>query len=82
MAQLGHDLADAIDQNVFVIYRSQPFDTWRHLKPVITVHVALYGNLRLLGKSVKRMLHMLHHILENSIPNIADEQIMLRVPVW
>jgi hypothetical protein len=40
------------------------------------------AGFRLLGQRVKWMLHVLHHILKHSIGHIADEEIMLRVPLW
>ena len=28
------------------------------------------------------MLHMLHHVLQHSVSDIADEKVMLRVAIW
>jgi hypothetical protein len=79
--QLGHDLADAIDQDILVIDRRQALDAGGDFQPVIAVAIALDGGFRLLGQRIERMLHMLHHVLQNSVRHIADEQIMLRVTI-
>src|SRR5690606_21287141 len=35
----------------------------------------------LLRQRIERVLHLLHHVLEHGIGHIADEQVMLRVPI-
>jgi hypothetical protein len=41
--------------------------------------VAADIRLRLLGERIERMLHLRHHVLQDSIAHVADEQVMLRM---
>ncbi len=79
--ELGHDLADAIDQDVLVIDRGQPLDAGGDLQPVVAVAVALDRGLGLLRQRIERMLHMLHHVLQHRIRHVADEQVVLGVAI-
>ena len=80
-AHLRHELGNAVDQDTFVMDRRESTDTWSYLDSNTVVLVLQQAVVRLRGQGEDGMLHGRHVILGDGIEHVADEEILIRVPV-
>ena len=79
LVHLPDELGDAIDQNILVVDRRQPFDAGDDFELVAVMLVAEHAPIGLGRERENRMLHRGHVILGDSVENIANEQIGIGV---
>src|SRR3546814_1184000 len=75
LVHLPDELGDAVDQNILVVDRRQPFDAGDDFELVAVMLVAEHAPIGLGRERENRMLHRGHVILGDGVENIANEQI-------
>ena len=73
--QPGHQLADAVDQDVLVKQRGQPPDRRRHGDAHPVVGIVENAQIGTGGQREHRMFHRGHVVLGQRIKDVADEEI-------
>ena len=77
----GHQLADAVDQDVSIVDRRHAFGRWFDFNPIASMFVLANPVIRLGGQAENGMLHRCHVSLGSSVEDVADKEIRSWVSV-